>query len=62
MSNLSTIFLFLFVFSTISMTHLLVKVVGLLLKNPPERLTLPRVGLIYYGLILSYLITYIIEI
>lgn len=62
MINYNTIFLFVFVFSILTNLRLVVKFVSALLQNPPQKLVLSGRELILNGLMLSYLITYIIKI
>lgn len=62
MLNYNTIFLFVFVFSILTNLRLVVKFVSALLQNPPQKLVLSSRELILNGLMLSYLITYIIKI
>jgi len=62
MINIETLFLFLFIFSTLSIFRLIFKFIFLLLQNPPEKLILEKNDLIFYGIMLSYIITYLIKI
>jgi hypothetical protein len=57
----STICLFLFVFSILTNLRLVIKFVSALLQNPPKKMVLSGRELIFNGLMLSYLITYIIK-
>jgi hypothetical protein len=61
MLNYNTIFLFVFVFSILTNVRLVVKFVSALLHNPPQKMVLSSRELIFNGLMLSYLITYIIN-
>jgi hypothetical protein len=60
MNNIDTIFLFLFIFSILTIARLVVKFVGALLLTPPQKMGLSSGSLIFHGLTLSYIITYII--
>jgi len=62
MINISTIFLFLFIFSILGIFRLIFKFFFLLLQNPPQKLILGNKDLIFYGIMLSYIITYLIKI
>jgi hypothetical protein len=62
MINYNTIFLFVFVFSILTNLRLVIKFVSALLHTPPQKLVLSSRELILNGLMLSYLITYIIKI
>jgi hypothetical protein len=61
MINYNTIFLFVFVFSILTNLRLVVKFVSALLQTPPKKMVLSNRELIFNGLMLSYLITYIIN-
>jgi hypothetical protein len=61
MTNIETIFLYFFVFSILTTLRVVIKFIGNLLHNPPQRFELGSRELIFYGAISSYLITYIIK-
>ena len=61
MDNLNTIYLFLFIFSVLTVIRTVVRFISALLQNPPSQLKLTRWELIYLGITLSYTITYIIK-
>jgi hypothetical protein len=59
MLNIDTIFFFLFVFSILVSLRLVLKYVGALLQREPSQVILSSRELIYFGLSISYIITYI---
>lgn len=59
MLNIDTIFFFLFVFSILVTLRLVLKYVGALLQREPSQVMLSSRELIYFGLSISYIITYI---
>lgn len=61
MTNINTIFLFLFIFSLIGVIRLFFKTIILLLQNTPQKLNLQKNELFFYGILISYIITYIIQ-
>jgi len=58
MLNENFLSLFVFFFSIISTLRLLIKFISALLQNPPQKIELSSRELIFYGIFLSYLITY----
>jgi hypothetical protein len=60
MYNLNDISLFLFIFSILSFLRILIKFTSALLQTPPQKLELGSGELIFNGLTISYIITYII--
>jgi len=60
MYSLNDISLFLFIFSILSFLRILIKFISALLQNPPQKLELGSGELIFNGLVISYIITYII--
>jgi len=60
MTNPETIFLYFFVLSILTTLRIVIKFISALLQNPPQRLELGSRELIFYGAMVSYLITYII--
>ena len=61
MGSIETIFLFLFVFSIITITKVMLQFLILIKNDQPRTLQFKKVELILYGIALSYIITYIIE-
>jgi len=61
MINYNTIYLFLFIFSILTNLSLVIKFVSALQLNPPQKMVLSCGELIFNGLMLSYFITYIIN-
>ena len=61
MVNIDTIFLFLFVFSIITITKVILQFLILIKNDQPRTLQFKKVELILYGIALSYIITYMIE-
>jgi len=59
MLNIDTIFFFLFVFSILVSLRLVLKYIGALLQREPSQVLLSSRELIYFGLSISYIITYI---
>ncbi len=61
MLNIENIFLFLFIFSILTNLRVVIKFISALLQDPPQKLVLSSRELFFNGLMLSYLITYIIK-
>ncbi len=61
MINLNTISLFVFIFSLLSILRLIWLFLGLLKQEIPQKMKLNDSVLLYYGFIISYFITYILE-
>jgi|32_taG_2_1085360.scaffolds.fasta_scaffold179588_2 hypothetical protein len=61
MGSIETIFLFLFVFSIITITKVMLQFLILIKNDQPRTLQFKKVELILYGIALSYIITYMIE-
>jgi hypothetical protein len=61
MTNIHTIFLFLFVFSWVGVIRLVVNAIVMILQNPPQKLSLQKNELFFYAILISYIITYIIQ-
>jgi hypothetical protein len=59
MFNLETIFVFLFTFSILYVVNVIFKLIKALVK--PEIFDLGRTGLLFLGLSLSYIITYLTQ-
>lgn len=51
---------FAFVFALISLVRIVINFITALLSSPPRKLEIGRRELIYYGLSLSYIITFLI--
>jgi hypothetical protein len=62
MYSLETIFLFIFIFTILFVTRITFKFITTLMKNPPEQFVLLRRELVFFGLSLSYILTYLIKI
>jgi hypothetical protein len=62
MYTLDTIFLFVFIFSVLNIIRTFFGFISALVKNPPEHFILYGRELIFFGLSLSYIITYLIKI
>ena len=60
MINTHAIAIFVFVFSTLVLLKTVFKFLSSLLQTPPQKLILSNRELIYNGLSLSYIITYIL--
>lgn len=61
MFSIDTLFLFLFIFSVLTVLRTVFRFVSALLQNPPTRLVLEGRELIYFGITISYVLTYIIK-
>ena len=61
MYSLETIFLLIFVFSVLTVTRTLVIIIRTLLQETPDKIVWSNGGLVFLGLSLSYIITYIIQ-
>ena len=61
MVNIDTIFLFLFVFSIITIKKVILQFLILIKNDQPRTLQFKKVELTLYGIALSYIITYMIE-
>jgi len=59
MLNSNTIFIFLLIFNTLYVVNVVFKLIRALMK--PERFVLSATGLLFLGLSLSYIITFIIQ-
>jgi hypothetical protein len=59
--KLGYIFLFVFIFSVLSVIRIIFKFIGSLLQNPPQKLVLSSRELFFFGLTISYTITYLIS-
>jgi hypothetical protein len=61
MGKIESIFLFLFIFSVLTVLRAVLRFVGTLLQEQPERFVLTNRVLIFLGLSISYIITYLIK-
>jgi len=61
MNNIDNIFLFLFIFSIISFTRVAFGFISALVQNPPKKFVMSTRELIFYGLALSYVITFLLK-
>ena len=61
MTNIDTLYLFMFIFSTLSVFRVVVKFIFSLLQTLPERLVISNREILFQGISLSYVITYIIQ-
>jgi hypothetical protein len=61
MLGLETILFFLFVFSALAVFRLLILTLISLFSENPKSLELKTSGLIFYGLLISYTITFLIK-
>jgi hypothetical protein len=61
MFNIDTIFLFLFVFSTVSCLRLTFKFFISIFQEEPQKIILDNKSLFFYGISISYIITYLIR-
>lgn len=59
MLNINTIFFFLFIFSVLVLLRTVFKYIGALLQKEPNQVLISGRELIYLGLSISYIITYI---
>ena len=62
MTNIETIYLFVFIFSTILLVRTTLKFIISLLQTKPEKMVLSDREILFNGLSLSYLITYLIQV
>jgi hypothetical protein len=61
MTNLTDLSLLFFIFSILTSLRIGIKFISALLQNPPVKLELSSGELIFYGINISYLLTYIIK-
>jgi hypothetical protein len=61
MGNIDTIFFFVFTFSLLVSLRLVIKTLLLLLEKTPKKLILNKSELFFYGIMMSYTITYIMK-
>jgi hypothetical protein len=61
MSDLNTIYLVVFIFSSLTVLRTVAKVISSIISTPPKELVWSREGLIFLGLAITYCLTYIIK-
>ena len=61
MNSIDTIFLFVFLFSVLTVLRTVARIISSLFSNPPKPMVWYRGELIYLGLAISYCLTYIIK-
>jgi hypothetical protein len=61
MSNIDTIYLFVFIFSTLTVVKTVGRIISSLFSNPPKPMVWNKWELIFLGLAISYCLTYIIK-
>jgi len=61
MFSVDSLFLFLFIFSVLTVSRTVFRFISALLQNPPTRLVLEGRELICFGIAISYLLTYLIK-
>jgi hypothetical protein len=61
MTNIDTIYLFVFVFSSILLMRTIFRFIISLLQTIPEKMNLSGREILFNGLSLSYIITYLIQ-
>lgn len=61
MTSLNTIYLFVFVFSLISVFKIVFRFIVSLLQTEPKKFEISGRETIFFGLFLSYIITYLIQ-
>jgi hypothetical protein len=61
MNSTDTIFLFVFIYSVLTVVRTVARIISSLISNPPKRMEWYRGELIYLGLAISYCLTFIIK-
>jgi hypothetical protein len=59
MLNIESLFYFILIFSILTLSKFLFKILGTLLQKEPQQIHFSDRDLIYFGLSLSYIITFI---
>jgi hypothetical protein len=59
MLNIESLFYFILIFSILTLSKFLFKILGTLLQKEPQQIRFSDRDLIYFGLSLSYIITFI---
>lgn len=58
--NIDSIFLFVFIFSSLFITRIIANIILSIMATPPKKIIYTNRNLLYLGLTLSYIITYLI--
>jgi hypothetical protein len=61
MLNIETLFLFIFIFSTLTLSKTIVKVISAVSQKNPQPVFKSDTSLLFNGLALTYIITYLIQ-
>jgi hypothetical protein len=61
MLNIETLFLFIFIFSTLTLSKTVVKVISAVSQKNPQPVFKSDTSLLFNGLALTYIITYLIQ-
>jgi len=61
MNNLESLFLFAFIFTLLSVSRTTFRFTSALLQNPPKPFLMSNRELVFLGLSISYVITYLIK-
>jgi len=61
MLNIDTLFLFIFIFSTLTLSKTIVKVISAVSQKNPQPVFKSDTSLLFNGLALTYIITYLIQ-
>jgi|694.fasta_scaffold00190_52 hypothetical protein len=61
MTNIDTLYLFVFIFSIISITRIFLKFIISLLQTDPKPILFSNREIFLYGLFLTYIITFLIQ-
>jgi hypothetical protein len=61
MSNLNTIFLFVFIFSVLTVLRTVARILSSLFSHPPKKIEWYKGELMFLGLAITYCLTYIIK-
>jgi hypothetical protein len=61
MNNIDSLFLFLNIFSILLVLRVVYRFISALLSNPPIKLIMDNRELIFFGIALSYILTYFIK-
>ncbi len=61
MDNFNTIFLFVFIFSVLTVVRTVGRIISSLFSNPPKPIVWGKRELIFLGLAISYCLTFIIK-
>ena len=61
MNNINTIFLFVFIFSVLTVLRAVARIIGSLFVHPPKKLEWYSGELMFLGFAITYCLTYIIK-